>query len=432
MQMDKLEYKKFTGLEIRCLQCGKTIHRNRTPMNGCRHPIEKTAYRAIVVIPGTKKKRISKTLKSRIYVDAVKECLNFRSDVLNGTYQNNVLQENAKPQLVFDCIVKYLDFLEDLNVPEHKKKHNSGRYISSARSHFNTYIQFLESEKINTDLFKVTDVDSKHVGRYYAYLTDNTASNYTFNHRIKAMRALFKYLIETEKYKLENVFKEVKQKTEKGKDMIMTGDDFTALLNIISPENSIKKIGKNTRRNMYKSWLVDAYKLKAYTGRRDEEIFKMKWNMIYFKGDIPVYIKTPNQKVNRLKNLTSEEELDFIYVPIIEELELYLNEIGLKENKSKNAFIIAPEMKDRNTMVSQASKSFTFFWEKLDRGYDIKLKHLRSTYITANEIYSFRQGPKLRQHANFRVTDKHYIDGKEIAKFISNDRSEHRFVVFPK
>lgn len=83
-------------------------------------------------------------------------------------------------------------------------------------------------------------------------------------------------------------------------------------------------------------------------------------------------------------------------------------------------------------MVSQASKSFTFFWDRLKRDYDITLKHLRSTYITANDIYSRRQGPKLQQHANFMVTAKHYIDQKEIAKFISNDRSEYRFVVFPK
>lgn len=430
--MDRLEYKKFTGLEVRCLQCGNTIHRNRAPKNGCKHPIEKTAYRAIVIVPGTKKKRITKILKSRTYIDAIKECLDFRTDVLNGTYQNNIIQGKAKPQLLIDCIRMYLDFLADVDIPEHKKKHNSERYLTSARSHFRTYIQFLESKRINTNVFKINDIDSQHVGNYYAYLTANTASNYTFNHRVKAMRALFKYLIETEKYKLENVFKEVTQKAEKGKDIIMAGDDFNELLNMVTPENSIKKVGKNTRRNMYKSWLVDAFKLKAYTGRRDEEIFKMKWNMIHYKGDIPVYIKTPNQKVNRLKNLNSEEELDYIYVPIIEELELFLNEIGLKENKTPNAFIIAPELKDRNTMVSQASKSFTFFWEKLDKEYIIKLKHLRSTYITANEIYSFRQGPKLKQHANSRVTDKHYNDQTKIAEFISKDRSEYRFIVFPK
>ncbi len=430
--MNRLEYKRFTGLAIRCLKCNRDIHTNRTFKNGCKHPIDKTVYRAIVVIPGTNKKRITKSLKSRTYSEAVKECMDFRTDVLNGTYQNNIIKEKAKPQLLIDCFAMYLDFLADVDTPEHKKKHNSERYLTSARSHFRTYLEFLELEKINTNVFKITDIDSRHVGCYYSYLTANTASNYTFNHRVKAMRALIEYLNTEEKYHLENTFKEIKLKPEKGKDITLTTEDFDALLDVISPINAIKKIGKNTRRNMFKPWLKDAYKLKAYTGRRDEEIFKMKWNMIHFKGDIPVYIKTPNQKVNRLKNLISEEELDFIYVPIIEELEMYLNEIGLKENKNKNAFIIAPDLKDRKTMVAQASKGFTFFWDRLNREYIITLKHLRSTYITANEIYARRQGPKLQQHANFRVTDKHYIDQTKIAEFISNDRSKYRFVVFPK
>ena len=192
------------------------------------------------------------------------------------------------------------------------------------------------------------------------------------------------------------------------------------------------KVGKSTKRNMYRSWLKEAYKLKAYTGRRDDEIFYMKWNMIHFEKDKPVYIQSPNQKINRLKNQYTSNDMDYVFVPIIEELELLLRDLGLKLYRSSDDYIIAPECTSREAMVTQASKSFTFYWNKLNRDYDIRFKHLRSTYITANEIYSFRQGPKLKQHANSRVTDKHYIDYKKIAKFISNDRGKYRFIVFPQ
>lgn len=430
--MDRLEYKKFRGLEIRCFKCNRNIHKNRISQNGCKHPIDNTAYRAIVVLPGTKKKRVTKALKARNYNDAVRECMDFRTDVLNGTYQNNILQEKAKPKLLIDCIAMFLDYLSDVDIPEHKKKNNTERYITSTRSHLKTYIEFLELERIDTDLFKVNDVDSQHVGRYYSHLNSNTGSNYTFNHRIKVLRALFEYLIEIEKYQIENVFKEIKLKPEKGKDEIVSAEDFNSLLDVISPIDSIVKVGKSRGRNMFKPWLVNAYKLKAYTGRRDDEIYNMKWNMVYYENDIPLYLKTPNEKINRLKNLTNEDELEYVYVPIIEELELFLIEMGLKENKNQDTFIIAPEEKGRKTMATQASKSFTFFWQKLNRNYIVTLKHLRSTYITASVIYSYNQGPKLRQHANFRITDKHYVDQKEIAKLISKDRSEHRFIVFPK
>ena len=59
------------------------------------------------------------------------------------------------------------------------------------------------------------------------------------------------------------------------------------------------------------------------------------------------------------------------------------------------------------------------------------MKSLRSTYVTSQEIYAYKQGQKIQQHTNFRITNKHYINQKEIAKYISKDRSENRFVVFP-
>ncbi len=429
--MNRLEYKPFKGLEIRCFKCNKTIHNDWKPKNGCRHPISNTAYRAIVIVPGTQKKRYSKKLESRTYSEAVKECIDFRTDVLNGMYQKNTLKEQAKPQLVIDCIWMYIDFLADVDVPEHMKKRNSEDYIISTRSHFNTYKQFLEAEKINTNLFKVTDVDSNHVGKYFSYLTEKSGANYTFNHRVKVMRALFEYLKEEKKYKIENPFKEIKLKPEKGKDVTVTREDFYALLEIITPTDAVMKIGKSTKRNMYRSWLKDAYKLKAFTGRRDDEIFYMKWNMIHFERGKPIYIQTPNLKINRLKNQYTSNDMDYVFVPVIEELEFLLIDLGLQFYRSSNEYIIAPECTSREAMVTQASKSFTFYWKKLNLNYDIRLKHLRSTYITASEIYSFRQGPKLKQHANYRVTDKHYNDQTKIAEFISKDRSKYRFVVFP-
>jgi len=58
------------------------------------------------------------------------------------------------------------------------------------------------------------------------------------------------------------------------------------------------------------------------------------------------------------------------------------------------------------------------------------MKCLQSTYITSYDIYYLRQAPKIEQHADFRVAKKHYINQKELAKYISKDRSEYRFVVF--
>jgi hypothetical protein len=41
------------------------------------------------------------------------------------------------------------------------------------------------------------------------------------------------------------------------------------------PDDAMVQIGK-TRRNMYHPWLKDLIKLKAFTGRRNAELFAMR------------------------------------------------------------------------------------------------------------------------------------------------------------
>ncbi len=102
--MSRLVYKKFTGLEIRCLKCNKTVHKDYSPKGGCKHPIDKTAYRAIIVLPNSGTKRITKTLQSRIYDDAIKELIDYRRDVLKGIIQIPVKGMVFRPQLIIDCM----------------------------------------------------------------------------------------------------------------------------------------------------------------------------------------------------------------------------------------------------------------------------------------------------------------------------------------
>lgn len=428
--MSILPYRKFKGLEIRCLKCNKTIHRDSAPKGRCKHPIENTAYRAIVILPDSGGKRCSKTLLSRTYNDAIKELIDFRSDVINGNFKVN--EQNFKPQFIKDCMAMYLDYISDVDIPDHLRKNNSEGYINTQRSLFKTFLLFLDSQDFDSDVFKIGDVNESILGKYHSFLMKKTNSNYSFNHHIKIMRALYSYLKDIKGYQILNPFLGIKLRPEKGNDFSISSEDFNDLLNAISPIGSTKKIGKKTKRNMYKDWLTDAIKLKAYTGRRNEEIFQMRWNMIYFEGETPIYIVSPNLKINRLLNQVNPGELDVAYIPIIEELETFLKEKGLESKRNTDEYIIAPQSKSRILLEKQASKSLTFFCERLNRDYKIQMKSLRSTYVTSQEIYAYQQGQKIQQHTNFRITNKHYINQKVIAKYISKDRSENRFVVFPQ
>ncbi|MCX6230826.1 MAG: tyrosine-type recombinase/integrase [Bacteroidetes bacterium] len=430
--MEKLQYRPYKGLEIRCSNCHKVIHRNNEPNNGCLHPIEKTKYRAIIILPDGSRKRIIKTLVARNYDEAVKELIDLRNDISRGFYRKENLTPVKNPILLLDCMSMYIDFLSDVDVPSYAKKHNSERYIDNVNSNLKNFKKYLLTKNINIDIFKINDVNDHIVGGYYDFLNELTNSSYTFNNNVKTLRGLFTYLIDIKEYELKNVFKKIKLKATKETNISITKKDFYDLLKIISPLDSVELIGKNTRRNRYRDWLNEAYKLKAFTGRRDKAIFQMKWNMIQWENNRPIYISVPDYKANQLKNKVKKDELEFDYVPIIAELEALLLDLGLNENKDKNEFIIAPNEKSRINLSKTASDAFTFYFKKLDRNYIVTMTSLRHTYITANALYHPKNITKLLQHANYSITKKHYIDQKEIAKSISKDRSKNMFRVFPK
>jgi hypothetical protein len=64
----------------------------------------------------------------------------------------------------------------------------------------------------------------------------------------------------------------------------------------------------------------DLIKLKAYTDRRNAELFAMRWNMIHFGNGRPVFIQSPNIKINRQQNNIEEKDFQFAFVPVAEEL----------------------------------------------------------------------------------------------------------------
>lgn len=260
---------------------------------------------------------------------------------------------------------------------------------------------------------------------YCDYLEKKKGSNYTYNDKIKALRTFFNYLIDKEDYILKNVWKKVKLKSEKPTDTSISDKDFYDLLSVISHDDAIAQIGK-TRRNMYRPWLKDLIKLKAFTGRRNAELFAMRWNMIHYENNMPIYIESPNIKVNKQQNNFDEKDYQYDYIPVGEELLELLIELKLDENSGSNEYIIAPEVENRVNIEKYTSIYFSFFFKKLNRNYTRQLKHLRQTYITREDL--FVNSKISMQHSNYRTTSKHYIDRCEVAK----QMVKNGFLIFDK
>ena len=104
--------------------------------------------------------------------------------------------------------------------------------------------------------------------------------------------------------------------------------------------------------------------------------------------------------------------------------------ISAKESYSKaiksGKYIIEPDSQNRNTIQKLASKSFSFYWDRLNKPYKRTLTHLRKTYATRERIYNNSTPSAL--HSNVKTTETHYIDNIEIAKHMV----KQGFRVFPK
>ena len=159
---------------------------------------------------------------------------------------------------------------------------------------------------------------------------------------------------------------------------------------------------------------------------RSAELFAMRWNMIHYEEFMPVFIESPNIKVNKQQNNFDERDYQFTYIPVGEELlELLLN-LNLEENMDSKDYIIAPEVENRVNLEKQTSKYFTFFYNKLNRNDTRQLKHLRQTYITREDYYL--NGRMSMQHSNYKTTSKHYVDKSDIAK----QMALNGFRIFPE
>ena len=125
--------------------------------------------------------------------------------------QNPILYEDdsktkQSPYLEYTMLM-YIDYLRDVDTPHHLKKHLSKSYIKSTMSFLGDFVSFLVSKGAKLDTYKLDSINDSIVGKYCVYLETKSGSNYTYNAKIKTMRAFFNYLIDKEDYNLKNGWK---------------------------------------------------------------------------------------------------------------------------------------------------------------------------------------------------------------------------------
>lgn len=319
------------------------------------------------------------------------------------------------------CKTQYLNYLNNIDVPRHKQRFRSEIYLKDTKLYLNRFEIFFKSNQIKERVSRVSQVTDNIIGKYYEYLEQTTISNSSFNHHLKVLRTFYNFLIEEKEYQINNPFKKVALRYEGTNPKTITKHDFEDLLNIISEKDSILMYKSGARKNMYRPYLKFAYRLTLYTGRRTEEIVNFKWiNIKCDEKNEPLYIEAVDLKADRQSNFNQSKATKMVFIPVILQLRSLLYEMGFEKNRGTDKFLIASDDKSsRKTIINKLSKSFTFYYKKLNTNKDISLKHLRKTYLTHLQILT-GNAIGVSGHSNEEILDNHYIDKVEIAKSVAN------------
>lgn len=396
--------KKIRGIHIWCATCSIICS---NPDRRCKkqpHVLSKNCqgvkkYQSRIWNPILKQSDITKIWDSSEIIEVIALHNDFKTKQKESNYGYKAKAEK-KPITIVECAEMFLDWMQDIDVPEHEKKNLSIRHIKR------THLRLSSLLEITGKNIPVNMVDSGHVGKFHEHLLNvKKYKAETYNGYMDGCKHFFNYLINVKKYDIVNPFENVKSRYVVKKVEIITEEEFDSLINAVVPENGMRQISGRDR-NLYFEWLIPALKLARLTGARREELMILKWEHV---GDN--YITVPNIKVNRSKKV---EEHSF--VPITQDLaELLLQLKG-------DGYLIAPEYSNRATLTNYLTTCFSHFWEKA--GYDKtkSFKYLRKTYITRIRFLLGDKAKALNNHSDDEIQRQHYIDQQEIQKELVNTR----------
>lgn len=390
----------YKGIKIYCKKCKVDIPK-------CDH-FESFTYRVRVHVPGTKKSIKSKILNSTVYRDAITEAINFEKYLKSNNYQTIVVDSaEGNDYSVIDSIIKYNHYLNGESEYAQFKKSVTNEHRKELIRFCKYFAKTLKKNK-NIELTRIKDISRQDVSNFYSW-ADNHYSPKTFNKCLNGVKGFFDFLIDIEEIEMKNPFNKYSRKQiQKTNIDSVTREEFTKILKTVDTYSPFLVLGgRGERKNMFKPYLKDGFRLFLLTGGRREEIVDLRWSHICVSVSGVKFFRIQNLKVQR--NLSRDEV--YKYIPINSDLFDLLVEMGYHEKKQTDDYILLPERKVQSkTIMDSLSKSFTHYKNGAGIEKDISLKSLRKTYITWVHQVMQKETGLLTSHSTTKVLESYYID----------------------
>lgn len=431
LQLKLPEKSRPAGLFLFCNGCKKLYTNDKAIKCKC----NRLVYKARVHISGTKHGVVHAILPTNNFVIALQLFHEFKANLENNSYQKiQITRTENTPVRLIECFAYYIGYLNNINVPEHKKKERDPKYIAKFDYLFEQYKCALEENGINWKILKFTEVNDDMVGFVHKhFLHKLNYSNKTYNNNMALLSSFTSHTIRELNFKYMNPFLGVPNMLVTPKVTSVRETEFEKLIELVTPENGIQMKTIKSRKNMkktnhFKPWLTFGFKLGLYTGGRSEDVVELKWSDIQLdeKGEMDS-IKTIDHKIDSAhNNLTSKDERFFKFFAITEELKTLLFEMGYEKYKNTTMYILAPEDGLKRTNVAGIlSRSFSHYYNLLNTGREVTFRNLRKTFMTSAMRQFGESSLALTNHKTLDMTSKHYND-----KEVTRQEAKQNFSVF--
>lgn len=426
--------KKLTGLKVHCYRCGTTVDKvckqTNGPIRRCKFGSEHV-FKVFAHVPGREDARKTKSLTGvRDINEARKMALEFQEEVRTSrsstsaeirALQDEHAMRKEKDRSLAELMSNYVGFLSgDAElVPAHKRRPRSVQHIADMKRTFLRFATITKHRGHDVRHMRIQDVDEIIIGMFYDYLTDELKlGNAAYNRAITNMVSFFNHQI-SEGMTSRNPFLFLVRKPMKENIHTIEQAEFDALREIMQkPELGIHTFTKEgLTKNYYRPWMRDAIELALFTGRRREELVRMKWGDVTEDG-----ITVPDYKVIRQKGLMNKPD-DWIYrlVPLTQELRALLDRLGA-DGREPDTYILAPhESMSRDSMRSFISKSFAHYFHLLDYPKQLKFGCLRKTYLSElSAAIGIENAQTISGHSGLNVMRKHYVSKAVLSRTASS------------
>lgn len=420
-----------TGLKVFCKECETDVYevckQTNKPIATCKFA-EEHVFKVYAHIPGTKWGRKTKTLKTRILNEAKVEASEFINEVQESPTKGPIISDLKivepsvnnlnRPYLLKDAIFKYIAFLYNEGVPKQNVKHRGEKHLGDLKNELMFFLKTLtdagyDLSKLGVSTFSNQDI----ISTVYEALESNFSLR-TFNKRLTNYKAMEVWLHKELNYPLSESWKKIMPKEQIYEPKSISKDEYYHLLKVIIPENGFGKYhvsGKVLYKNYYKPWVVVAIKLALETGCRREELVRMKFSDIIEENGEKPYLRVVNLKVTRRKGITDTTKGIPMPIPISHGLITLLKELGINKYKGTDEYLLAPEitvLSKRKGIMDYLTRSFTHFYNLINRNGELKFKNLRKTNLTYKKVFSGLN----TTHSSDAVIEKHYEDKIPIAR----------------